>query len=210
LVFFAAVQLYREHQRNARATRGAIAATSARAFLLRRSLLGWVGRTKSDGDDFERWIYAALHDRRFHGELSDAINCVRDMLAATADLDDRRANSIRRCLVLLVEGMRRVTRYATEPMPRGIEVFEWVELRTQAEEDIRDAIRILENDVIEPYLLNEEGAQQRLRESTSFDATLGALAQGLLNQERERQDQLEAREEDTTAQVEREGKRRRR
>lgn len=179
LAFFGGVQLYREAQRNKRARLSAIAQMSAEGFLLREQLRRWVGPAKSDEfqafvEERAPWAQGAAAVSR---ELGEAVNRASRLVGALAEVDDRRAKSARRTLVLVMEGVRRANEFRSTSRPHGSEFFDWVDLRTQGEQDCRDAIAALEDGVIEPFLLNEQGILRRTREEDSMRGTLKKAAQ---------------------------------
>jgi len=166
----------RETDRQARIERAARARISSLGYLLRRELLTWIGEAKSQGEDFDEWIRDSKNAGTLFKATDLAVARGHEMMTLLAEAPDPLAHAVRSMYVHLLEGVRRLRDYSKMGRPfEGTDIFKWVDLRTAAENDLRDCLAQLENHVIEPALLNEELILKRRRDAEGFDATLKEL-----------------------------------
>lgn len=162
VAWFAFLQLQRERRQAKQRETAAVAQISASAYTLRRRLKTWLG--SNEENDFESWIRAANNAETFGPHLQNGLTNASEMMALLADAPPRVADGVRKAYIYYGEGTRRLLEYATQSRPDSAGLFDWMRLRSDAAKDLSHCVEVLEQDVIEPQLLNTEGILKRTRD----------------------------------------------
>jgi len=172
VAWFGILQIKRERAQQTRLERAAVARISGIAYLLRRQLLGWVGRPEPPGLELANWITRSKEQPEgINPELNLATQRAMDMLALVGDAPDRVGRGVRQTYVTLLEGIRRLL-VSVEPTWNSDDFERVAAARDDAEADFREVARILHDDVIDRQLLNEQATLARLREDDTSDSTV--------------------------------------
>jgi hypothetical protein len=172
---FAWIQLARQSAESRDRRAGAAAKISAAAYLLRGKLRAWLfyQRGGSGPDSFDQWIdRAKTSEGLIERETDEAVALARQLMDLLPDAAPATAKRIRKVFVILLEGVRRTRLYGESGMPDGVEIFDWSDLRSHAEQDFRDCVTLLEGGVIEPLLLNEAGILDRTRYQDTIEGAV--------------------------------------
>ncbi len=166
LAFFGGVQVWREHRHKQERRLSAQARISALAFLSRRQIRTWLGSGGGSVEEFEEWVRAAQNDDTLPQHLAKAEARFVDLLELAADLNAPAAASVRSSAVYFFAGVGRLTNYVTRNNPGAtLELSDFIKLRNDAWNDLRDCIRLLDDRV---------GASVLLQESRLLDAKRNA------------------------------------
>jgi hypothetical protein len=156
------VQLLRESWREYVRRRTVNARIDALAYKVRRQLRSWVG-SPEDGTEFEQWIRDRQNDRSFGRHLDRAEEHLDNLMALRPDAQKGRGPALDLAFVLFLEWARRLNEYVDTPRPGPEGHFDWVQLRLDAEKDIRECIAQLERHVISRSLLAQEALLTKTR-----------------------------------------------
>ncbi len=188
VAFFAGVQIWREKKRSAAQCAAAVARTSAIGYSLRGRIRSWLGMSGDKDDNSEKWLRAAQRGQTLEAEFQGGVEELREMMSLLADVPEATAKGIRNAYVLYLEGIRRLSEYAIQSRPMGIEVWDWVELKNAAVADLADCVSQLEDGVIEPALLNSEGVLARKRSTENPWHQLSEGVAKMLEEESDKDD----------------------
>ena len=166
------VQLVREGWRDYVRRRTVNARIEVISYRLRRQLRSWLGQPTTGamdlerGEDFERWIRDAQNARMLGTHLERAEQRLDELMALRPDAWPKRGRALDRVHVYFLEGTRRLNEYVDTPRPSDEEFFDWIQLRTDAEKDLRECVEDLERHVVAPKTLAAERqlAQRRTAE----------------------------------------------
>lgn len=170
---FVWVQLRRDREATIVRQLGAASRASASAFLLRRRLLGWIGRSE---DDFERWIRDSQNSHVLAAEQQLAIEEARKALAEVGELSQLAAQGLRNAFILLLEGLHRLDEYTAQSRPLGAEMFDWQRKQLDARTDFLECVQSLEGAAIDSRLLD---GVHLLRDKRELDEPFGKLARAM-------------------------------
>lgn len=178
LAWFAWVQMQAEKHHRADAARVADARINTLAYQLRRQLRSWVGTpagndVELDGDDFERWILDARNAHTFGEHLDRAEQRLDELMKLRPEATPAVGEALDRACLLFLEGTRRLNEHVSTPRPGFERIFEWVQLRQDAEQDLRACVAALERGVIAGSLLK---AEQTLADERAAGSMINQIA----------------------------------
>lgn len=179
LAWFAWEQMQIEKRRRAHAAGAANARINTIAYQLRRQIRSWVGEPGGvevgpDGEDFEQWIRDTQNRHTFGEHLDRAEQRLDELMKSRPEATPAVGEALDRACLLFLEGTRRLNEYASTPRPGFERIFEWVQLRQDAEKDLRACVAALERGAIAGSLLE---AEQRLAAERAAGSVINQIAE---------------------------------
>ena len=127
----------------------------------------------------EAWLTDAKNAKTLHGELDAGLADFRELMNSMTDAPAGRVGAVRNACVHYLEGTRYLHLYATTPRPSTGDLFDWIQLRTDAAAELRACVRELELGVIDTMLVQK---QAELRRHRKADNPFTQMAQALTAQ----------------------------
>jgi hypothetical protein len=161
---FAIAQFFRERAAAAARRTAATSRGSTTAFLLRRQLLSWIGES-DDPRSFDDWIARAKSGNALGRHLDSAEARAIDLANLAAECSARVATKLQMAFALFAAGTRRLNDYATTERPTGDGELDWIQLKTDAEKDLRACVEALETGPINLELLTADKELDAIRDA---------------------------------------------
>lgn len=170
----------RQDKENRRAVDARI---SALGYLLRRQLRSWLGIELHETDGLENWLRSAQNAQMFGEHIDHAEHTVIDMVTLASRASEDISERVREAYVFFLAGTDRLNRYASTSRPSGDELWDWMQLRRDAENDFRDCLAVLEANIVDRRLLTAENTLQQRRIAEDPFNRIGEILEAQLESE---------------------------
>lgn len=174
LALFAAVQIRREINAGKQRRRAVESQISGTAFLLRRQLRSWLEIEPHRDRSVTEWLDQVRQNQSFQAELDTAESRMEELARLAPEVGGRISEQVSTAYVFFLAATNRLNIREATRESTGVEVFDWLQLITDAAKDLRECLSALEGGPISQSLLDADAALRERREREDPFAQLAA------------------------------------